>query len=171
MTKQELKIMVEQFYRFVGITSNKKKSQIIKLLMYCKEIRDTAYPMKDSLVTELKIVEFTAHKDKDMININGSLSLSDGDIDENRCFEAYIMETEKENEYKVYMDITRVCAKDEPKLIRTSELISIGEINTLTVTRYYQTDGTEEKTFSCELPTQNEKDATILLANLKQLHI
>ena len=68
------------------------QNKILDTLSYCKEIRDTAYPMKDSLVTELNLVEFTARKEKDLIYINGSLMLEDGCRHEVRTFEAYIIE-------------------------------------------------------------------------------
>lgn len=168
MTNRELRILMERDYRFIGIPQ-KKQSQIINILTYCKEIRDTSYPMKNSKVTELTIVEFTARKEKDLISINGSLSLTDGDRNENRSFEAYIMESDKE--MRVYMDITRLCVADEPKIIRTSESMVLGDPNIITVTKYSQTDRSEEKIFSSEFPKKDEDDPTILLASLKQLHI
>ena len=61
---------VEQYYKYIGIPNRKKQSRIYNLLSCCKEIRDTAYPMKNSTVTELQIVEFTARKEKDLIYIN-----------------------------------------------------------------------------------------------------
>ena len=104
--KKEDKISLEQYYKYIGITSDKKKNRVLNLLKYCKEIRDTAYPLKDSLVTELYIVEFTARKEeKNLVYVNGSLSLNDGDRSEVRTFEAYIMD--EVGEATVFLDITR----------------------------------------------------------------
>ncbi|MGN1337306.1 MAG: hypothetical protein ACI4WW_02405 [Candidatus Coprovivens sp.] len=169
MTKKELQIIMEQYYKFIGITSKKKQKDILNILTYCKEIRDTSYPMKNSNVTELQIVEFTAHKEKDMISINGSLSLVDGDKSENRCFEAYIMGNNEET--RVYMDITRLCVEDEPKIIRTSEtLVDNGE-EVFIVTKYNQTEFSSEKVFSVTIPSAKEQEAVYRMAELKQLHI
>lgn len=169
MTKKELQLLMEQYYKFIGITNKKKQKEILNVLTYCKEIRDTAYPMKDSNVTELQIVEFTARKEKDMISINGSLSLVDGDKSENRCFEAYIMGNGEET--KVYVDITRLCVADEPKIIRTSESIVDNGEEVLIVTKYNPTESSSEKVFSSVIPSAKEQEAVYRMAELKQLHI
>lgn len=150
MNQKDRQIILENYYRFNGISSKKKQESIIKTLSYCKEIRDTAYPMQDSYVTELKIVEFTATKEKDLIYVNGSLSLTDGDRNENRCFEAYIMDGKDDGKTRVFLDITRLCVNDEPKMIRTSEEISEGPDNIVSVTAYASSDTSEEKFFTTE---------------------
>ena len=150
MNSKERQIILENYYRFNGISNKKKQEAIVKTLSYCKEIRDTAYPMQDSYVTELKIVEFTATKEKDLIYVNGSLSLTDGDRNENRCFEAYIMDGKDDGKTRVFMDITRLCVNDEPKMIRTSEEISEGTDNIISVTAYASSDFSEEKFFTTE---------------------
>ena len=80
-----MQLLIEQYYKFIGVPK-RMQNKILNTLSYCKEIRDTAYPMKDSLVTELQLVEFTARKEKDLIYINGSLMLEDGDKHEVRTF-------------------------------------------------------------------------------------
>ena len=144
MTKKDMQILIEQYYRFIGISGAKKKNRIINLLSYCKEIRDTAYPMKGSKVSELELVEFVARKEKDLIYINGSLSLHDEES-ENRTFEAYIIEDKEEGHVRIYMDITRICVNDEPRMIRTSEVIREFEDKVEVVTTYASTDSIEEK--------------------------
>ena len=95
MDKKDMQLLIEQYYKFIGVPK-RMQNKILNTLSYCKEIRDTAYPMKDSLVTELQLVEFTARKEKDLIYINGSLMLEDGDKHEVRTFEAYIIEDKEE---------------------------------------------------------------------------
>ncbi len=150
------KILLEQNFKFIGITTQKKKNRITNLLSYCKEIRDTAYPMKDSTVTELQIVEFTAHKEKDLVYVNGSLALVDGERKENRCFEAYIME--EQGESTIFLDISRVCVDDEPKMIRTTDKITENDRNVISITSYATLESTERKSFSAEFPKKEEND-------------
>ncbi|MDE5888645.1 MAG: hypothetical protein K2H20_01350, partial [Bacilli bacterium] len=107
MNQKDMQNLVDQYYKYIGISSKKKQARILNLLSYCKEVRDTAYPMKDSEVTELEICEFVARKEKDLIYINGSLSLNDGDQKENRHFEAYVIEDKNEGKTRIYMDIIR----------------------------------------------------------------
>lgn len=157
MDNQDMQILVEQYYKFIGIPK-RMQNKILNTLSYCKEIRDTAYPMKDSLVTELELVEFTARKEKDLIYINGSLILEDGDRNEVRTFEAYIIEDKEEAKTRVYMDISRLGAEDEPKMIRTSEdLIEKGK-NIIAITMYASGESSEEKTFSSEFPKNPSND-------------
>lgn len=167
MNKKQMEILVEQYYKFIGI-SKKNQNKILNTLSYCKEIRDTAYPMKGSNVTELNLIEFTARKEKDIIYINGSLSLVDGDLSENRTFEAYIIEEKNEGKTRVYMDITRLCVEDEPKMIRTSEDLVEDEKNVMSVTMYASCDTLETKMFSAEFP-KNPSDEYIFVEKAKQL--
>ena len=158
MTEKDMQITMEQYYKYIGIPSAKKQHRILNLLSYCKEIRDTAYPMKGSLVTELQIVEFTARKEKDLIYINGSLSLVDGERSENRCFESYIIEDKEESKTRIYTDITRLCVDDEPKMIRTSEEIYENDEKITTITTYSSGEAVEEKIFSAEIPRPARED-------------
>ena len=158
MKEKDMQIIMEQYYKFIAIPNPKKQHRILNLLSYCKEIRDTAYPMKNSPVTELQIVEFTARKEKDLIYVNGSLSLVDGDRSENRCFESYIIEDKQEGKTRIYTDITRLCVNDEPKMIRTSEEILENEQNAVVITAYSSSDVTEEKIFSTEIPKPQSED-------------
>lgn len=167
MNKKDMQILVEQYFKFVGI-SKKYQNRIFNILSYCKEIRDTAYPMKGSNVTELQMVEFTARKEKDLYYINGSLSLVDGERSENRTFEAYIFEDKEEGKTRVYMDITRLCVEDEPKMIRTSEDLLEDEKNVMSVAMYASGDASEEKMFSAEFP-KNPSDDYIFTQKAKQL--
>ena len=165
--RNEDKILLEQYYKYIGFTSEKKQRHILNLLSYCKEFRDTAYPMKDSAVTKLQIVEFTAHKEKkDLINVNGSLSLVDGDRSEARTFDAYIVE--EKGVATVFLDITRVCVKDEPKLIRTTDKITEDEQNVISVTTYAGLGSIERKSFSSEFP-KNPSDDYLEREKIKQL--
>ncbi len=158
MNKKDMQNLVEQYYKYVGISSKKRQTRILNILSYCKEIRDTAYPMKNSSVTELEILEFTAHKEKDLIYINGSLALKDCDLSENRHFEAYIIEDKEEGKTRVYMDITRINVEDEPRMIRTSEALVEKEYKVISITAYSTTDSTEEKVFSSEFPINPSND-------------
>ncbi len=167
MNKKDMQILIEQYYKFIGI-SKKGQNKILNTLSYCKEIRDTAYPMKGSTVTELQIVEFTARKEKDLFYINGSLSLVDGEVSENRTFEAYIIEDKAEGKTRVYMDITRLCVEDEPKMIRTSEDLVEDEKNVMSVTMYASGDSSEEKIFSAEFP-KNTPESNFYVEKAKQL--
>ena len=166
MTKTDMQTLTEQ-YEFIGITKKAQK-KIISTLSYCKEIRDTAYPMKNSLVTELQLLEFTARKEKDLYYINGSLSLVDGDRSEKRTFEAYIFEDKEEGKTRVYMDITRLCVEDEPKMIRTSEDLVETKNSILAVTMYASGDASEEKSFSSEFP-KSSSDEYLSNEKAKQL--
>lgn len=168
MKEKDMRILVEQYYKYIGISSKQKQARILNLLSYCKEIRDTAYPMKNSEVTELELVEFTARKEKDLIYINGSLSLNDGDESENRHFEAYIIEEKTEGKTRIYMDITRINVEDEPKMIRTSEAIVEDEFKVTSVTAYSTTDSIEEKVFSSEFPVNPTNDY-ILKKKIQQI--
>ncbi len=152
-----MQLLVEQYYKFIGVPK-RMQSKILDTLSYCKEIRDTAYPMQDSLVTELQLVEFTARKEKDLIYINGSLSLEDGCKREIRTFEAYIIEDKEEGKTRVYMDITRIGVQDEPKMIRTSEDLVEEERNIIAITMYASGESSEEKTFTSEFPKNPTND-------------
>lgn len=149
--------LVEQYYKFIGIPK-RMQNKILDILSYCKEIRDTAYPMKGSLVTEVQLVEFTARKEKDLIYVNGSLALQDGDRCEYRTFEAYIIEDKEEGKTRVYMDISRLGVSDEPKMIRTSEDLIEDERNVISVTMYASGESSEEKVFSSEFPKNPSTD-------------
>ena len=151
MKEKDKRTIMEQYYKFIGIPNHKKQNRILSILNYCKEIRDTAYPMKNSTVTELQIVEFTARKEKDLIYVNGSLSLVDGELSENRCFESYIIEDPEDGKTRVYTDITRLCVEDEPKMIRTSEEIYESDNKITTLTTYSSSESSEEKIFSDEI--------------------
>ena len=163
-----MKNLVEQYYKFVGISSFKKQTRILNLLSYCKEIRDTAYPMKNSTVTELEIVEFIAHKEKDLIYINGTLCLKDREAKEDRCFEAYIIEDKEDGNIRIYMDIVRINVEKKKKKIRTSEAIIEDEKNIITITSYTTTESTEEKTFSSEFP-KNQDESYLFEKKVQQL--
>ena len=143
------KIMLEQYFRFDKVPKNKRQ-RIIDILLYCKEIRNTAYPMSNSNVTQLELVEFIAHKEKDIFYINGSMSLVDGERSENRTFEAYILENE--DKLTVYLDVTRLCVEDEPKMIRTSETFVETQDTVMSLTKYAGGACFEEKIFSEEFP-------------------
>ena len=157
MDKKDMQLLVEQYYKFISIPK-RTQLKILNTLSYCKEIRDTAYPMKGSLVTELQLVEFTARKEKDLIYINGSLCLEDGEEHEVRTFEAYIIEDKEEGKTRVYMDITRLGVQDEPKMIRTSEDLIEEERNIIAITMYASGESSEEKTFSSEFPKNPSND-------------
>lgn len=168
MNTNNLQQNIDKCYQYIGITSKKKQQKILNILSYCKEIKDTAYPMQNSLVTELEITEFTARKEKDLIYINGSLTLRDGDQQENRYFEAYIIENLEENKIRVYMDITRLNVHDEPKMIRTNEVLVENEHNIVSVTAYALNESTEEKIYSREFSKEQTDEVTIS-NNIQQL--
>ena len=151
------KIMLEQYFRFDKIPKNKRQ-RVIDILLYCKEIRNTAYPMPNSEVTELQLVEFVARKEKDIIYINGSMSLQDGDRVENRVFEAYILEAN--DKITVYLDVTRLCVEDEPKMIRTSETFVETQNTVMSLTKYAGGACFEEKIFSEEFPRPQNFEPT-----------
>lgn len=140
MNSHDFKCFLKQYYRLIGIP-DRKRSRIIEILGYCKEIRDTAYPLKNSIVTELKIIEFTANKDKDIYTINGTLQLKDGELEEKRNFEANIIESP--GEIKVYLDISRLCKNGKTALIRTSDSIFETTASIITVTKYYDSNKQE----------------------------
>ena len=141
--------LLEQYFRFEGVPK-KKQTRIIDILGYCKELRNTAYPMSNSNVTQLELVEFIAHKEQDIFYINGSMSLVDGERSENRTFEAYILENE--DKLTVYLDVTRLCVEDEPKMIRTSETFVETQDTVMSLTKYAGGACFEEKIFSEEFP-------------------
>lgn len=141
MNSHDFKCFLKQYFRLIGIP-DKKRSRIIEILGYCKEIRDTAYPLKNSLTTELKIIEFTANRDKDIYTVNGILQLKDGGQVENRTFEANIIESP--GEVKVYLDITRQSINGKKNLIRTSDSIFETSQSIITVTRYYSSKEQED---------------------------
>lgn len=146
---------MDKNYNYIGINSTKKQQEILNILSYIKEIRNTAYPLENSNITELKIDNFVARKEKDIILINGDLSLTDGDTFEKRTFEAYIMNIDTK-EVRIYMDITRENVTNEPKMIRTTEEIIFGKEITV-ITKYNQMEGVEEKKFTSIINT-NEPD-------------
>lgn len=158
MNERDKDLLMEQRFRFMGFSSKRKKYEVFNILSYCKEIRNTAYPMKDSLVTELTLVEFAAHKQKDHIYINGSMSLVDGDRSENRWLDAYIFEDKSEGKIRVYMDIERHFVEDEPKLIRTSEVLIEDEKNVMSITVYAGGEISEQKEFVEEFPKNITED-------------
>ena len=140
-------LLLEQYFRFEGIPK-KKQTRIIDLLGYCKELRNTEYPLKGSDVRELELVEMSARKEKDIIYINGSLHLEDNGKSENRTFEAYILE--EDDKTTIYLDVTRLCVEDEPKMIRTSETFVETQDTVMSLTRYAGGACFEEKIFSEE---------------------
>ena len=157
LTDTSKQILLEQYYKFEKIP-RKKQQRIIDLLGYCKEIRNTAYPLANSDVTTLQIIEFVARKDKDIYYINGSLSLTDGTISENRVMEAYIFDSE--DKITIYLDVTRLCVEDEPKMIRTSETFVESENTVLGVTKYAGCGYFEEKIYSEEFPKPQNASVT-----------
>lgn len=168
MTDKEMRNLIESCYRFEGIRGKSKQSRILNILSYCKEIRNTAYPMKDSKVTEVQIVEFVARKEKDLIYINGSIMLEDGERQESRWLDAYIFEDKNENKTRVYMDIERLGVDDEPKLIRTSEDLIEKDKNVTSVTVYASGDSSEKKEFVEKFP-KNPSEDYVFCEKAKQL--
>lgn len=146
---------MEQPFRFVGIQKNKQDA-IFNVLSCCKEVRDTAYPMEDSLVTQLKLTQFVAVKEKDMISVSGDLLLVDEEKSEKRFFEAYIMDNE--DEIRVYMDVTRFKAVDHPRVIRTSEVIKFKKNRIEVVTKYEHADNMYEENYSNVLSKQEYEE-------------
>jgi hypothetical protein len=140
---------IECHYEFEGIRLKKKKEKILNLLRSCKEIRDTAYPLEDSNVTELNITDLYVLKQKDYIYLSGELLLQDGDRNEVRTFVAYL--TERSQEYHILLDITR-CSEEHPRMIRTTDVIKEDDNHVTTNTTYCSIDYLEEKVFSTELP-------------------
>ena len=154
-TDKDKMLLLEQYYRFEKIPKNKRQ-RIINLLGYCKEIRNTAYPLPNSNVTTLQIVEFIARKEKDVYYINGSLSLVDNNQSENRAFEAYILDSE--DKVTIYLDVTRLCVEDEPKMIRTSENFVETETTVMGISKYAGCGYFEDKIYSEEFPKPLEKE-------------
>lgn len=136
-------------YIFEGLRTKKAKEKVLKLLKCCKEIRDTAYPLKNSKITELSIVDLKAQKQKDYIYVTGSLLLKDKKEEEHRTFEAYI--TSKEQEDHVLLDITRIDLKETPNMIRTTDIITENEKNIVSKTTYCGIGYLQEKIYLEEL--------------------
>jgi len=136
-------------YEFEGIRLKKKQEKIVSLLSSCKEIRDTAYPLPNSNITELSIIDLHVLKQKDYVYLNGELLLEDGDNNEKRNFVAYL--TEKNKEYHILLDITR-CLDNKIKMIRTTDIIKEDESHVTSSTTYCSIDYLEEKVFSQEFP-------------------
>ena len=140
---------VKDNFVFDGIRLKKRQQKIVTLLMSCKEIRDTAYPLENSNVTELTITELYASKQKGYTYISGSLSLEDGMAQEKRSFVAYL--TEKNNEHHILLDITRNI-DNENKMIRTTDIITEEKDNIVSQTSYCSIGFLQEKVFSEEFP-------------------
>ena len=134
---------------FEGLRTKKAQEKVLRLLKCCKEIRDTAYPLKDSTKTELSLTELKAQKQKDYIYVTGSLLLQDKNKEEHRTFEAYI--TSKASEDHVLLDITRIDLKSTPNMIRTTDIIVENESNITSVTTYCGIGYLQEKKYSEEL--------------------
>lgn len=120
-------------YHFIGINGGKRK-RLVELLHCCKEIRDTNYPMSDSMITNLQVLEFTASKLSDVYTIDGILLLKDGEREEKRTFEANIIENEN-LEARIYLDIERSDDKSH-KIIKTSESIKESDSMFTVCTKY-----------------------------------
>ncbi len=136
-------------YEFEGIRLKKKQEKIVTLLCSCKEIRDTAYPLPNSLVTELSLVDLHVLKQKDYIYLTGELLLEDNGNSEKRNFVAYL--TEKDKEYHILLDVTR-CVDNKIKMIRTTDIIKEEENHIVSSTTYCSIDYLEEKVFCQEFP-------------------
>lgn len=120
-------------YHFIGI-NGAKREKLVELLHCCKEIRDTNYPMNNSMITNLQIVEFTASKLSDVYTIDGILLLKDGDREEKRTFEANIIE-DGAKEAHIYLDIERA-GKKADKVIKTSESVKESDSMFTVYTKY-----------------------------------
>ena len=120
-------------YHFIGI-NGAKRERLVELLHCCKEIRDTNYPMSDSIITNLKVLEFTASKLSDVYTIDGILLLKDGEREEKRTFEANIIEDEN-LEAHIYLDIER-SDKISSRIIKTSESIKENDSMFTVYTKY-----------------------------------
>ena len=155
MMDRDKRLLSEQYFRFSGISNQKKREWLMNTLSYCKEIRDTLYPLDNSKVTELSIVEFTATKEKDIYIVNGSLALEDGSRFEGRSFSAYISGNEMET--RVYLDIVRegsnnvVTTSDSKyqKTIVTNETFVDAGDKILSITSY---SGSKREIFNDEIP-------------------
>lgn len=140
--KERQQIITEQYFKFVRIPKS-KQNWLLHILEYCKEVRNTMFPLEDSEVTELSVVEFTAHKDKNIYVVNGSLALSDGGKFEGRSFSAYI-DPISEGETRIYLDVTRegsenvvvtMFDKYQKKISTNETIIDIGD-KMLVITSY-----------------------------------
>lgn len=120
-------------YHFIGI-NGAKRERLIELLHCCKEVRDTNYPMNNSTITNLSVVEFTASKLSDVYTIDGILLLKDGEREEKRTFEANIIDDEN-LEVQIYLDIERP-GKKANKIIKTSESIKESDSMFTVYTKY-----------------------------------
>ena len=134
---------------FEGIRSKKAQDRIVKLLKCCKEIRDTAYPLDNSNITNLSIIDLKAQKQKDYIYITGTLLLKDKRQEEKRTFEAYI--TSKTKEEHVLLDITRIGLKQTPNMIRTTDVIIENGTSITSTTTYCGIGYLQEKIYSEQL--------------------
>jgi len=152
---KDMELISEQYFKFQGINSKQKREWLMNTLSYCKEIRDTSYPLEGSNVTELSIVEFSAVKEKDMYVINGSLILEDGNRYEGRSFNAYI--SNSKGETRVYLDIVRegienkvvTMTEEYQKTIVTNEtFIDLGD-KILAITSY---SGRNRMVYENEIP-------------------
>ena len=157
-------LMSENFI-FEGIKSKKTQEKIVKLLKCCKEIRNTAYPLKDSTITELSIIDLKAQKQKDYIYITGTLLLKEKRKEEKRTFEAYI--TSKTKEEHVLLDITRIGLKETPNMIRTTDIIIENDSDIISTTTYCGIGYLQEKIYSEELdknlkPKLNKEQLSVL---------
>ena len=163
MDKDERTIS-ERYYVFQGINSNQKKEWLITSLFNCKEVRDTLYPLDNSDVKQLFIVEFHARKEKDMYVVNGSLLLEDKDRYEGRTFNAYI--SSSKGETRVYLDIVRegtenkvvTMTEEYQKTIVTNEKFVDAGDKILTVTSY---SGIPGMVFEDEIPKRDRNNSLI----------
>lgn len=140
---------IKNNFIFEGIKLKKRQQKIVTLLSSCKEVRDTAYPLDNSNVTELVIKELYASKQKGYTYLSGILQLEDGEKEESRNFVAYL--TEKNNEYHILLDITRNI-NGENRMIRTTDIIQEEEENIISHTSYCSIGFLQEKVFSEEFP-------------------
>lgn len=143
------KDLISDNFIFEGIKSKKAQERIVKLLKCCKEIRNTAYPLDNSDITSLSIVDLKAQKQKDYIYITGTLLLKDKRKEEKRTFEAYI--TSKTKEEHVLLDITRIGLKETPNMIRTTDIIIENDKDITSTTTYCGIGYLQEKIYFEEL--------------------
>ena len=143
------KNLINDNFIFEGIRSKKAQERIVKLLYCCKEIRDTAYPLDNSTITNLSIIDLKAQKQKDYIYITGTLLLKDKRKEEKRTFEAYI--TSKTKEEHVLLDITRIGLKETPNMIRTTDVIEENDKDITSTTTYCGIGYLQEKIYSEQL--------------------
>ena len=139
---------IKNNFIFEGIKLKKRQQKIVTLLSSCKEVRDTAYPLDNSNVTELVIKELYASKQKGYTYLSGRLQLEDGEKEENRNFVAYL--TEKNNEYHILLDITRNI-NGENRMIRTTDIIQEEEENIISHTSYCSIGFLQEKEYCTKL--------------------